>query len=495
MRVLEKLERSRNFWFLLLLGVIFFILRFPSLFEPNWYGDEGVYQALSLAIRNGRLLYLGIWDNKPPILYLVYAFLGSDQFWIKLASLAFGLFAVILFFYLSKKLFQSEKTSLITTSIFGLLLGLPILEGNIANAENFMLLPTIASAFILVNLKESINKKSQQKNILLIFLSGVLLGVSFLFKIVAIFDFGAFFLFLFFIDKSLLDHLKKRRYQTYEVKKLFSYVSGFLILPFLTAAFFFFKGAFSQFISATFFSNIGYVSFGNNLIIPQGLLILKLFLLLSFSELLFLKRKLLGTASVFALLWFSFSLFNAFFSQRPYTHYLLVLLPSFSILVGLLFGKNLQKAYFIFLFLSLILIFKNFSFYTKVLPYYTNFISFVTNNKSFSEYQRFFDQITPVDYELASFIKANTNSSDYIFIWGNNAQLYNLTNRLPPGRYTVAYHIMGSKNGILETTKDLLLKKPKLIIIMPYMNYFPFQLLGYQHRLIIDQAYIYERIL
>ena len=499
MKILEKLERSKNFWFLLALILGFFTLRFPSLFEPNWYGDEGVNQVLSLAVRDGRLLYQDIWDNKPPLLYLIYAIFDADQFWVKFASIVFGIFAIVVFFYLSRKIFYNLKTSIVTTSIFTLFFGLPIIEGNIANAENFMALPILLSAFLLVSLankKELIDKKSQRKNLFLVFLSGLFLGVAFLFKIVAIFDFLAFLLFLFFLDQNILVHLRRKNYQAYEVKKLFSYVLGFLILPLFTALFFLFKGAFVPFINATFFSNIGYVGYGNKLLIPQGLLILKVILLLFSSYIIFAKRKMLGIAGTFALLWFSFSLFNAFFSQRPYTHYLLVLLPSMVILAGaVLDSRKLRRVYLILLLISLLLITTNFSFYSKIFPYYGNFLSFMTNNRSVSQYQRFFDRITPVDYELASFVKFNTRKKDYIFTWGNNAQLYQLSNKLPPGRYTVAYHVMSVKNGVKETAKDLELKKPKYIIIMPYMKYFPFPLTGYSKRMTIDQALIYERVL
>lgn len=505
MKILEKLERSKNFWFLLSAIIGFFTLRFPSLFEPDWYGDEGVYQALGLAVRDGRLLYEGIWDNKPPLLYLIYAFLNADQFWVKFASILFGIFAIVIFFYLTRKIFKSVKTSIITTSIFSLFFGLPILEGNIANAENFMALPILLSAFLLVSLatkKETIDKKTQQRNLFLVFLSGFFLGIAFLFKIVAIFDFLAFLLFLFFLDQNILAHLRRKNYQAYEVKKLFSYILGFLSLPLLTALFFLLKGAFVPFINATFFSNIGYVGYGNkffignNIIIPQGLLILKILLLLFSSYLIFAKRKVLGIAGTFALLWFSFSLFNAFFSQRPYTHYLLVFLPSLVILLGVaLDNYKLRKIYLTVLLVSLILVAANFSFYLKIFPYYGNFLSFMTNNKSVSEYQRFFDRITPTDYQLASFVKFNTRENENIFTWGNNAQLYKLSNKLPPGRYTVAYHVTSAKNGLKETAIDLELKKPKYIIIMPYMKYFPFPLTGYSKIKIIDQALVYERVL
>src|SRR3989338_9380197 len=131
---------------------IFSILRFPSLFEPYWYGDEGIYQAIGIAINNGQPLYKDIWDNKPPLLYLIYSFLNSDQFATKSASLISGLLSVLLFFFLAKKLFDSKsgaKVYLLTTTIFALIFGLPIIEGNIANAENFMLLPIILAAILI----------------------------------------------------------------------------------------------------------------------------------------------------------------------------------------------------------------------------------------------------------------------------------------------------------------------------------------------------------
>lgn len=495
MKILEKLEKNNNFWFLLLASFIFFILRLPSLFEPYWYGDEGVYEVVGSAIRNGRLLYQGIWDNKPPLLYLLYSSLNSDQFWVRFASLIFGLLSVIVFFYLSRKLFKSFTTSLITTSFFVIFFGSPILEGNIANSENFMVLPTLLGALVLLNLSIFPKKKDETKSLFMVFFAGALLGISFLFKIVAVFDFGAFLFFIFFTDKNLLFHLKEKRYQAFEVKKLFCYVGGFLIFPIFTAFFFLLQGAFTPFISATFFSNIGYVGYGNKFFIPQGLLILKVVVLLLFSFLLFLKRKILGMTVVFSLLWFSFSLFNAFFSQRPYTHYLLVFLPSFIILLGLVIElKKFKLIYAITLLLSLIIIIKNFNFYANIPGYYENFLSFELDRESVWEYQSFFDRMTPLDYRLASFLKENTKTSDYIFTWGNNAQLYKLTDKIPPGRYTVAYHITEAKNGISETSNDLKLKKPKFIIIMPYMRNFPFQLSNYRFRLIIDNAYIYERI-
>src|ERR1035437_1516031 len=197
MKILAKLERGREIWFLIIASLIFFILRFPSLFEPNWYGDEGIYQVLGIGMKAGKLLYRDVFDNKPPLLYLLYSLVNSDQFMIRLLSLIFGLLSVIVFFYLCKKLFTNIKTSFIATTIFAILFGLPLIEGNIANAENFMLLLNISAGYLIL---KSVDSQIQNAKYKILFSAGLILGLSFLIKIVAVFDFAAFAGFLFFAN-------------------------------------------------------------------------------------------------------------------------------------------------------------------------------------------------------------------------------------------------------------------------------------------------------
>lgn len=493
MKSLAKVEKNRSFWFLLVSSFIFFLFRFPSLFEPYWYGDEGIYQVLGMAIRNGRLLYRDIWDNKPPLLYMLYALFNSDQFWIRLVSIIFGVLALITFYALSKKLFQEKgnrnKIAILTTSVFGLLFALPIVEGNIANAENFMLFFIILAGFLIFSAKEKLNNK-------IFVLSGFLLGISFLFKIVGIFDFAAFFVFLLILNLPKdIKNLKKIFYN--QVRFLLPFVFGFIFPIIVFALFFLFNGltTFKYFLEASFVQNVGYVGYANMLIIPQGLLIFKLLLLLLFSLFLLIKRGVFSRTTLFILIWFAFSLFNAFFAGRSYTHYVLVLIPSFSLLIGLLFWEKKYQFPLIAIFIiSFYLILTNFSFYGKTFFYYQNFFNFLTEKKTVAQYRGFFDRKTPVDYELAQFIRAKTTKDERVFIWGNNAQVYALSGKLPPGRYTVAYHINGYKDGINNTKEAFVKEKPKFIIIMPDQNQIPFSLYNYGMGVKIDNVLIYERI-
>ncbi len=467
MRLLKQFEKTKECWFLIGIALIFFFLRFPSLFEPYWYGDEGIYQVIGSAINNGRLLYRDIWDNKPPLLYVIYALFQSDQFSVRAFSLFCGLLALFSFHALAKYLIQGkEKILFFTTIIFGLLFAIPFIEGNIANAENFMLFPIILSGFLIY-----MNRS--------LFVAGLLLSFAFLFKAVAVFDLAAFTIFLLF----------------YSPRRIISLGAGFLLPIVLTSIYFIFHGAFSDLLTATFRQNVGYVGYGNTLFIPQGLLVLKLILLFIFCLNLFLKRHLLGKQHVFVLLWFAFSIFNAFFSGRPYTHYVLVLLPSLCLLTGMALAEKqkTQKILFTALLIGTIfLLNRNFSFYVKTISYYTNYLSFMRNEKSVSAYQAFFDSKTPRDYALAWYLNTHLKKDDGVFIWGNNGQLYTLINRLPQGRYIVAYHITASNESVAETKAAFEKNRPRYVVASENQN-FPFAILGYTEKISMYGATVYER--
>ena len=70
--------------------VFAFALRYASLFEPRWYGDEGIFAAIAQNMREGRTLYSQAWDNKPPLIFFTYAgiqsMFGTSVFALHLAA-------------------------------------------------------------------------------------------------------------------------------------------------------------------------------------------------------------------------------------------------------------------------------------------------------------------------------------------------------------------------------------------------------------------------
>jgi 4-amino-4-deoxy-L-arabinose transferase-like glycosyltransferase len=481
----------------LFLGIVlslFSVLRFPSLFEPYWYGDEGIYQVIGMALREGRVLYSEIWDNKPPILYLIYAIFNSDQFLVRLASLIAGAAAVLVFYLLAIKLFKSIFARFLSTAFFALMFATPLLEGNIANAENFMLLPITAAFYLAV-------ASSSKNRFIFTFVAGILISIAFLIKIVAVFDAAALFVTLFIFRFFEGTHLTLKNVYK-QMKDIINgleqetvLAAGFIFPIVLTVLYFLFQETLPDFLRAVFFQNVGYVGYGNFLLFPMGFLYFKL-ILLFFSVLLIIRyRKIFGKSGTLILIWLAFSIFNALFSQRPYTHYLLVMLPSFSLLLGYAIdNRKLLKVTLPLLIIVVFLVLTVFRLnFKNIVPYYENYLSFISNRKSVESYQAFFDRNTPRDYALSDFIKSKTSPNEYVYLWSDSAQIYVLAGKLPPGRYTVAYHVTFYPDAIRETKKAIDAKNVKYIIQTkegPEIQQF---LDNYELKYRLDGVNIYER--
>lgn len=485
----SKLDLSEK---LLILSLsLFTILRFPSLFEPYWYGDEGIYQIIAKAMNNGRDLYVGIWDNKPPLLFYLYALTQGDQFTAKLFSLIFGIGIICIFYALSKRIFTSHKTTGIVTLVFSVLFATPYLEGNIANTENFMLLPILIGMFLFFSLFSKHTPKTPRfiikDPVLTLFGIGLLFGLSFSMKVVGIFEFAAASVLILFTAKSLPGLIKKG----------FTLTLGFVTPILFFALLYLSKGLFEPFSQAVLTRNVSYVGVGNYFLFPQGLLVLKLILLIGSLVALYKFRKRIPFALTFLLVWLGFALFSSFLSQRPYTHYVLLSLPVVVLLGGYLVTfltiKKHLYAFGLYILLVGFLLF-HFNPYSlvKTVLYYPNFIQYITGFKDVNSYQAFFDGRTPRDYKIAEYLDLKLESNEEVFIWGNSAQIYVLSDTLPVGRFGVAYHIL-TYSAFEETQKAIDTQKPRFVVIMedePFQN---ISLKDYTYRMSLDKTIIYER--
>lgn len=481
---------------LLVICLVFFLLRLPSLYEPLWYGDEGIYEVIGSGLSQGRSLYTEITDNKPPLLYITYALFRGDQFAARLLSLFFGLGAIATFFLLAALLFKKNIPVFLTTICFSLLFATPLIEGNIANAENFMLLFVLLGGLIIYRI--STNFETPKKNLFM--LAGLLVGIAFLYKIFALFDFLAFLAFLNIVllyqsfsrsPSAILRAVKKC------VLSIFPFIIGFLLPVVFTTLYFVFKGNLVEFLEQAFFSNINYVGYANTFIIPQGFLILKTLLLVILLTFLFIKRHVFTKTELFIIIWLACSMYTAFFSQRNYTHYALATIPSLSLSLGLLFQKNKMRGgyFFIPVFSCFYLLVSFFHLYNipKVVRYYDNFISYVAGSRDTTTYQSFFDSHVPRDYKIASYISSHLPKNGNVFIWGNSAQIYVLSRTLPPGRFTVAYHIQDNPKRLMETQAALEMNPPEILVVLTNASSYPYELTMYNKTLELPEATLYER--
>lgn len=484
MHLVKKILNSDHF--ILAPIILFAALRFPSLFEPYWYGDEGIYQAIGIAMNNGRELYSQIWDNKPPLLYLIYTLADGNQYVVRLLSLISGIFTVIVFFHLSKK-FLRHKVSAVATLLFTLLFGSAFLEGNIANAENFMLLPILLAMLLVFNLITKRNTKllKIENQYIIFLLAGLLLGISFSLKIVGVFEYLAATTLL------ILCHFSRAK----KIKSWLFLTGGFLIPISLFILFFAATDNIQPFLESVFFTNVSYVGYENFLLVPQGFILLKLLILFSCIFLILKNRKKIPQNYLFILVWTTFALFSSFFSQRSYTHYLLLSLPPLTLLGAMLLSEKHKRIPFILSYGVLaVFLFFHFKPYplVKTFTYYPHYLAYQLGKIDTITYQKFFDSDVPRDYAVAEYLKMKLNINDPVFIWGNSAQIYALSKTLPIGRYTVAYHIQNN-DQVKETITALNTKNPRFVVLLNDSPFKNIPLHNYAYLLTIEGAAIYEK--
>ncbi|RJR25929.1 hypothetical protein C4578_00500 [Candidatus Microgenomates bacterium] len=414
------------------------VLRIPSLFEPYWYGDEGIYLTLGMGIKRGLLLYRDIFDNKPPLIYLLTALADGRLYWFRSMLFVSCLASIYFFFLLSKKIINSDKAVKVSVLSFALFTTIRFLEGNIANAEIFILLPAVLGYF-------AVFKEKSLKNFIF---SGLLFSTAFLFKVPALFDFAALSFFLIFLRE-------KERINLKEGLTLFF---SFLLPIFLVSAYFILKGAFSVYFNSVFLQTIGYLSSwetGSHVLNPLRLLksdfAIRSIILLFSLVLTFAFRKKLKEDLSLATAWFLFALYGASLSGRPYPHYLIQVIPGFSLLLGI-FVKEInqktiiRKALPLLLFAFLTATYWRYQFWAyETFSYYRNFIDFSRGKKDKTSYFNYFNPRMTEIYLISEFIKANTNKTERVFVWADESNIYPLSQRLPATPYAAAYHVSDLK--------------------------------------------------
>ncbi|MBI4059053.1 hypothetical protein HY404_02305 [Candidatus Microgenomates bacterium] len=435
-------------WLCVLLTIIF-VLRIPTFFEPYWYGDEAISLAVGNALTKGLLLYQGIYDNKPPLLYLVAAIAGN-LFWFKVILAFWHLATIYLFHRLAKILFEKNNQLVkIATVVFAILTTLPLLEGHIANGEIFMIGPIIGAFALLATGKVKTTT---------IFWAGVMAGTGILFKVPAALDLGAIII-LFISDKKQW------------LNKTF-FLSVGVSAPILMTIFFFAaKSALGDYITSAFLNTLGYLSSWrgedgdflthNQPLVMRGLIVI----ITSFILFMVYQKKKISRPAFFVSLWFVFSLFGALLSERPYPHYLIQVAPSFAFLTALMVTAKTREQFLPFPLFSLLgaaLIFYKFNYYA-ITPYYQNFVGWLAGKYDQNTYFGNFDAKTPTTYQVARFLTNNSYQEDHLFVWGDHPEIYALTKMTPATKYIVAYHVR-ELNKFDYVAKILAENPPRFIV-------------------------------
>lgn len=450
-------------------------LRLPSLFEPYWYGDEGIYLTLGQGIRRGLLLFQQIHDNKPPTLYYLAAF-SRTVFGFRFLLFLLMIPTIYFFNRLAKK-FLSVRQAKFSTLVFLILTSIPFIEGNIANAEVFMLLPTILAVLIFLN--------SDKKYSLVT--AGLLLGLAFTIKVPVAIEFIFLCLWIFIFSKN-------------KFKKLLIFISAFFVPILMYLAYFAIRGALQPFLFAALLQNFGYLSswstgshqssVASGGLFGRGIVLLICWVLSYFLY----QRKKISKNLLFLSVWFFAALFGALLSGRPYPHYLIEILPPLCLIIFYFYKARYWVA-FMTAFLVYNLFQYKFYFY-PVFSYYGNFYSYAIGLKKVDKYRQYFGEQTTQIYQIADKVKSLTTPANRIYVWGDQSTLYPLSDRLPSTKYIVSYHVVDF-NAYDLTMSQLKVVTPKIIVYYP-QNDRPFPALDTfisDYYSLIDQvgsAYIFQ---
>ena len=161
-------------------------LRWPGFFPSVIDHDESTYIVIADALRNGKLYYIDIIDNKPIGIFLLFALLqklvGSSVFMIRFAT-ATWIAATAFLLYLSHRRFNNSKEAgLASGLIYVFITSIFTFFGVSPNTEVFFNLFTVAGFVLLLPVPKPLST----------FAAGLLMGVGFLIKYVVVFDAIAF---------------------------------------------------------------------------------------------------------------------------------------------------------------------------------------------------------------------------------------------------------------------------------------------------------------
>lgn len=479
------IERYEGLFFILI-GVVF--LRLPTLIEPNRYADEDIYLTLGEAFRRGLVFYRDIHDNKPPLLYIV-AGLAGDVSVFRFVLMVWNIIGIVFFYVLSGKFFENKKLKLFLTAVFSILTTIPLLEGNISNGEMFMIVPGIMGVYLLIH-----NAKLRIHNY---FLIGFLFAIGFLFKIPILFEFlGILFWWVFVKQKRVFDGMKK----IFDLN-LWMIITGFIIPILISVAYYYSVGAGEVYLRSALMQNIGYLSSweGSKPVWQSELFLRGLIVAVSMLWV-FVERDKLGKEFGLVAVWFITALFGALLSGRPYPHYLIEIVAPACLLLGLMMTArfNLLKwltgiAFFSLLYVSIT--HYHFWHYENI-SYYENYLKYVSGRRSYSEYVDYFGNGIKRNYEIAEYISKRTDRDDFIYVWGTEPAIYDISNRLPVGRYTVSYHVRDF-NGFDETMKAMEKSPPKFVVWFDNEDDFEALILKLEEEYIavarFDEAVVWKR--
>ncbi|MEK7576212.1 MAG: glycosyltransferase family 39 protein [Patescibacteria group bacterium] len=480
-----ELKHKKIYFYLasfIILSIVI-ILRISNLFVP-FERDEGLYAYIAQRLSLGDIPYKDVFDSKPPMIDILYwiAFriFGESELSVRIFMNIYTFAGAYALYLITKRIF-SYRIGLLSAITFLIVTMSPTVFGQSANTEIFMALPIILAISLLWRGSETNNHR-------LFFLAGLLLGLAYLTKQVAIFYIAGFIPLI-----CLTIWLENNNW-----KNLLLYIGG-AIIPFgLSIIIYFLLGALQQYYEDTILFSISFAQqIPNNLFIILHTLIPPLFgiikenIFLTIFALVGLHKLVTDTRNALTSqkgekldfisvyrenkrqLYFFFWILAAILATsggyRYYPHYFIFIVTPCAVLVAIGIDQIIEQTYklksdrwhkFIFLFLMIIF----------VSPFFISKAYWLAapNTRARILYSKF----NPFSEAriISSHIKENTNPADKIFIIGSEPEILFLSQRQSASKYAIIYPLTAPNS--LTTTRqikameELVQNKPAYIIII-----------------------------
>ncbi len=444
---------------LIIIGIILFLLPHSPIFTHTIGDDTGVFLYNGWRLTQGDILYKNIWDHKPPLIHFLNAaavLITPNSLWgLWLLQLFFLVSAFTLAWKVLTTLFDF-RVSFIT--ILSVLSSLIILLGEGNHTQDYALLLQFACLFLYIKQKET-NK---------------------LFYSYAIGLCGST---IFFLQPNILAiYVGIILYELFEIlfnktgwKKIICNSIGFFTIAMFFLGYFLSQNNLQDFLNAVFEYNLAYSNIsGTSVLLTLYIgLLLNLSSLLSFfaiggwiSAILNIVRKKtvsMHPVEIVAIISFPIELFLVSMAGRSNMYYYLSWLPVFSILSAI-FIKKFKLSFILtgkYLFFIFYLIFL-FS-----IPLYVFYLQMSSQMKAnLIIFNR--------NKHIISFIQNSTTNNDSVLFWGIEPRINFLVKRKSGSRFSYQYPLF-TKNFVNQKLindfiSDLEKNKPIYIIDAPIIN-------------------------
>jgi hypothetical protein len=444
---------------------LYLLLRIPSLIEPQWYQDEAGYASTIWLTHLGYGIYVDAWNDKPPLLFGIYwlsQFLwGPSEAGLHVWSLLSGLAALSAALWGLSRM-HSTRVAVWGGLVIALLIGSPMLEGELALPESLLLGPaTVGVVWFLIAYAGSSARVPRTRTLVLI---GVLLACAVLIQQTALAETAS----------VLLWCLVRRRWRDLMIVGGTVVITvAIVILPFVISS-----GAHNVWYA--FVSSYGgYVQRG----LKGGLatLAFRLGIILAMAIVAWLFRNAADGRLELVRIWTTAMLFTAIAPGYNYEHFLLpAVVPAVMLITGIVSRRRRELwasvrrvpvliAVATLGVLSAITV-TTFSFQYYVtwsLGYYPNAVGYVAGSTSQADYERYFGVTTLGELQAEQYLSAHGLVGVTAMVWANLAWPLVDEQLVPPTRSGPLFVTLTLENGTGQILANMNASPPRVILITP----------------------------